>query len=134
MRKLTIAPTNETLKINLDPDKNNLFFSGFSYPSDAIDFFQPVLEWIDEYLSLPVTSPISVGFAIEYINTSSLNYIFRILELLDTHHQEYKNVRLVWNYLNDDEDTLEAWKNLMSELNLPFEVIVHSTSDGKLRV
>jgi len=122
MQKLKIEPTKDTLGISFDPSKNILEFFGVSYPSDPKTFFEPIIHWVKEYLLFAGKERITLHFKMNYFNTSSSTYLFKILELLVPVSEKNKNIRIIW-YYDDDEDSLESWKSLMFDINLPFEIV-----------
>lgn len=124
MYKLVIPPTKTTLGISFDPQNHILEFSGSSYPSNPIDFFDPLIDWVASYLSETKEQAIQVCFKIYYFNTTSSNYLFRILELLNEHNAKFQNIKLQWYNLDQDDDSLDYWKSLMHNLDLPYEIII----------
>jgi hypothetical protein len=122
MQKLKIDATKDTLKIDFDPSQNILEFSGVSYPSNPKTFFEPLIDWVEEYLLFAGKETITLHFRINYFNTSSSTYLFKILELLVPVYQKSKNVMIFW-YYDDDEDSLDSWKSLMFDIDLPFEIV-----------
>lgn len=125
MQKLKIEPTKDTLEINFDPSQNILEFSGVSYPSNPKTFFEPLIDWVEEYLLFAEKEIISLHFKITYFNTSTSTYLFKILELFVPVYEKSKNVKIIWQY-DDDEDSLESWKSLMFDIDLPFEIVKES--------
>jgi hypothetical protein len=123
IHKIEIPQTKTTLGIVLDPDKHFFRFEGISYPSNPSTFFQPVIDWVDEYLSLFNNELISIEIYITYFNTSSSTYLYRIMEQFDAVHKKNKNVTIRWYYDEEEDDVLESWNNLISELDLTFELI-----------
>ena len=49
MEILDIRGTTDTPKVLFDPDNNIFEISGRSLPEDVITFYQPVIEWLDDY-------------------------------------------------------------------------------------
>jgi hypothetical protein len=123
MEKLEIAPTKSTLGITFDPDNHHLQFSGHSYPSNPITFFQPLIDWVENYLLFNEKENITLDFRITYFNTSSSAFIYRILELFNAIQLKHNNVKIIWHYMNDDDDSLESWKGIIADLDLTFELV-----------
>lgn len=122
MQKLELAPTKTTPGIKFDPETNLLEFYGHSYPTNPVTFFQPLMEWVESYIDAYPETPTKLVFRMEYFNTSSSTFIFKILELLDMHHQQYKNVQLVFECEDQEDDVLDAWKSLIRDFDLPCEI------------
>ncbi len=122
MQKLKIEPTKDTLGIHFDPFEKFLEFRGLSYPSNPKIFFEPLIDWVQDYLSYAGKENLTLYFRIKYFNTSSSTYLFKILELLVPVYEKNKNVKIIW-YNNNDDDSLESWMSLMYDIDLPFEIV-----------
>jgi hypothetical protein len=129
MQRLNIPATKTTFGINFDPDVNLLEFIGKSYPSNAMEFFNPLLIWVDKYLSQAGEETISILFKVSYFNTSSSKYLFEILEHFNIYHKENGNVKVIWHYYEDEDDVLDAWKEMAKELDIPYEIIAVENED-----
>jgi hypothetical protein len=104
MLKLELKETTITPYVLLDGDKGIIRIEGRSIPENVIDFFQPILNWIDKYATEPNQSTV-VDFKLEYFNTSSSKRIFDIMKKVEgIGSQDNKNVVLNWYYEEDDED------------------------------
>lgn len=121
--KLEIQATQTTLGIILDPVSHQLCFSGISYPTNPITFFQPVLDWVENYLLESASAQVTINLHMSYFNTSSSTYLFRIMEMFDSSNKKHGNVRVLWHYEDEDDDVLDAWKSLLFDLDLTFELV-----------
>ena len=112
----------KTPTVLLDPVKGLLEIKGRSNPENSLEFYTPVIEWIDEYVKAPAEKS-SINIQLEHFNTSSSKVIldmFKRLEvLLETHHEAIVN----WYYETDDEEVLEAGETYESMCELPFLMI-----------
>lgn len=122
MELLSIPPTKTTFGINFDPHKRILVFTGNSYPPNALDFFDPLIDWVKKFVS-NTESEVRVEFKVNYYNTTSSKYIFKIMEILEKHHKKTARVRLLWYFNEAEEDLYESWISLIQELDLPHELI-----------
>ena len=123
MENLKIPATKYTLEVNLDAATGILEMSGSSYPENAMDFFQPIFNWIKKYL---VDSPkkIVLNLKISYLNTSSAKCILDILEILEQYYKESNSdVSVNWYYAKDDEDTLEMGEEIAEDTEIPFNLL-----------
>jgi hypothetical protein len=123
IEKLEIRSTPTTLGIILDPVTHQLFFSGISYPTNPITFFQPVLEWVETYLQESTNHKITINLHMSYFNTSSSTFLFRIMEMFDSSNKKYGNVKVLWHYEDEEDDVLDAWKSLLYDLDLSFDLV-----------
>jgi len=93
-----------------------------SIPEDANKFYEPVLDWLNEYAENPHNET-KVIFKIFYYNSSSIVHftkIFRILQkLFDRNHK----VSLEWYYNKDDENVKEDGEEFKKIFSFPFVVL-----------
>lgn len=122
MKEFVIEPTKTTFAIMFDFSTGILQFSGNSYPENVIEFFLPLIERLKNYLK-SCRKPLKVIFRVNYFNTSSSKYLFKIMELLDQHRRKGFEVDIHWHFAEGEEDMLEIWKELMGELDLDFQVV-----------
>lgn len=113
-------PTKRTPWIVLEPGR--IFIMGRSIPENPAVFYRPVQEWITKYTqSHTDKSRIELGF--EYINTSSIKWIFTILRELSEIKEIVKNANVTWYYEHGDEDMCELGFILRSLVDCPFVVV-----------
>jgi len=122
MERLSIAPTKYTLGVELDPATGVLVLRGESYPENAVEFFQPVFDWLDGYLA-EASHELTLNLHLSYLNTSSTKCLLDILEALQAYHGDRGTVRVLWFYDANDEDILEMGEELAEDLELPFEFV-----------
>ena len=120
MRVLIIEGTDETPAVRLDKEKAIFEITGRSLPEDTVDFYRPIIDWILEYRAKPNPETEFV-FKLDYMNTSSSKLVQDLLHTLEL----VKGSRIVWYYMEDDED-MEAMGQEYSELTtVPFEFRVY---------
>lgn len=124
MEALDIRATNDTPKVLLDPENNIFEISGRSLPEDVVTFYQPVLDWLDEYKSEPLDS-IEFVFKYVYFNTATSKLIQDILMRLEEIKQSGKQVQVMWFYEQDDEDMLDLGEEFSENVDIPFEIIAY---------
>ena len=122
MEALDIRATNDTPKVLLDPENNIFEISGRSLPEDVVTFYQPVLDWLDEYKSVPLESTEFV-FKYVYFNTATSKLIMDILIRLEEIKQSGKEIHVMWFYEQDDEDMLDLGEEFSENVDVPFEII-----------
>lgn len=123
----TISP-----EIILDPDNNTYQIKGESRPESVRDFYQPVLDWLEEYANelKGKTSEekkekgITVHFKLEYFNSSSAKYFLDIIKsLIANFHTNGVDIKVYWYYEEGDEDMQEAGEELSHMVKYPFKYI-----------
>lgn len=124
MDKLLIEGSKSTPEVVFDPQQNILLLRGQSYPENAFKFYEPIFNWIDNYLSQLNTEVIvKIDFILPYINTSSSKCIMMLLEKLDNAYLAGKHLSINWYYNEDNDSELECAEEFKEDLNLPFNII-----------
>ncbi len=116
MEILNLEGTEDTPKIILDKNNGIYEISGRSLPEDSAEFYQPVLDWLDEYAGSPNDSSTFV-FKLEYFNTASSKLILDVLSKLE----DIEGATVDWYFHEDDEDMQEAGEEFSELVEIPFE-------------
>jgi len=125
MEALHIQETNDSPEVVLDQQGNRFEISGKSLPKDILRFYQPVLDWLNEYKKKP--KPFTrIDFKITYFNTASSKLILDILMILEEMKEEGNGILVKWISPASDEDMQEAGREYQDLVNVPFE---HATYD-----
>ena len=119
MDPLKIELTQSTPKIYLDKDSGKFEVAGKSFPEESRIFYTPLFTWLEEYAKNPNEETL-FEFNMEYFNSSSSLIILEILNLLDKIFKSGKKVSVSWNYLDIDEDMLEAGEEYSELVKVPF--------------
>tara|TARA_Y100000589_G_scaffold277537_1_gene272574 strand:- start:15902 stop:16285 length:384 start_codon:yes stop_codon:yes gene_type:complete len=122
MEKLIIEGTAKTPTINFDPASGKLELKGRSIPENSIDFYQPLVDALEEYAKSPKPQT-EVNIQLEYFNTSSSKCILDVFKKLEDIKNNGSQVTIKWYYEEDDEDMLEAGEDYQAIINIPFEMI-----------
>ena len=128
MRKLVINKTSSSPEVILDPEKRVFEISGESRPPDVGKFYGEIFNWFDEYSahllkSQENTDPFVFNFDLEYFNSSSAKYILDFCKQMALVKSRGKSLEVRWQYDVDDEDMLEAGKEMSRIAKLPFEFV-----------
>ncbi len=118
--------SRKTPWVVLGPGK--IFILGRSIPENPGDFYRPVYDWICEYKQ-NYSGKTKVGLGFEYINTSSIKWIFNILKEVAEIKDISMNMRVTWYYEQGDEDMSELGFMLRSLVDCPFVVIEVDSMD-----
>jgi len=123
MESLIIEGTLEYPDVNCDYDGGVIEIAGRCVPSNSQEFFQPILDWADNYAGNPQPET-HIIIKLEYFNSSSLKYILTLLNKMDIMHTEGKsNATVSWYCIEGDEDILETAADFKNSLNMSFEII-----------
>ncbi len=121
MTNLIIAETKTTPSINFDAQTGVLNITGESYPDSAMQFYQQILDWLNQYIAT-TTQPITLNFKFSYFNTSTSKCILDMLSLLEAAYAKGRVVEVTWHYRQDDEDMQESGEEFAQDINLPFSL------------
>jgi hypothetical protein len=120
MEALYLEATDETPGVKLDKEKSIFEFNGKSLPEDVVSFYNPIMDWLDEYAD-QLNNVTEVKFRLDYFNTASSKMILDILLKLEEFQDTGKEVRIKWYYAEDDEDMEEAGAEYAEIVDIPFE-------------
>jgi len=110
-----------TPRIVLDPENNKFEFSEQSLPEDALAFYLPVINWLEEYGKTPNPETI-VEFKLEYFNTASSRMLYKILTTLKEISSRAE-INIKWYYKKLDTDMLASGTRFAKLIDIPFEFI-----------
>jgi hypothetical protein len=130
MNFLKIESTKLTPGIVLDPKNNVLEFFGFSLPENAIDFYQPVFDWLQEYKTELMKNKnfpeLQIIFKLVYFNSSSLRQLVDIFHVLGEFHQMSIPINITWQYDSEDPAMAESGKELGDITKVPINIIAYN--------
>ena len=127
MQTIKIPGSDDTPKIVLDANTDSPMFeiSGRSLPEDVVAFYDPILEWLDEYAETPLEKTV-FDFKLEYFNTASSKLLLDVLLKLEDMHEDGNDVLVRWHFPDDDEDMEEAGEEYADIVEVPFEQVSYS--------
>jgi len=124
MNSLKIEATTFTPEINFDIENNKLSFLKVSKPANAIEFYKPVFEFINNFEKSKVKSKVVkelvVDFDFDYFNTATAKIIYELLEKLNRIKEQGVEIIINWYYHQDDEDHLEEGEIMSEALDMGF--------------
>jgi len=126
METLRLEQTDDSPFVMLDKENNRFEISGKSLPEDVVDFYQPVLDWLNFYRS-ESNSNTEFSFKLIYFNTASSKLILDILMIFEEMVEEGHNVLIKWLSLQSDEDMQEAGKEYEEMVDVPFEHVTYES-------
>ena len=97
-----------------------LLLKGRSIPENSIEFYKPLIEWLESYSESPNNTTV-LSVQLEYFNTSSSKCILDVFKKLES--ISGSEITVKWHYEEDDEDMLEAGEDYEAIIDLPFEMI-----------
>jgi len=122
MDPIVIEGTSKTPSVNFNASTGVLELKGRSIPENSIEFYKPLIEWIEKYGATPQAKTV-VNVQLEYFNTSSSKCILDVFKRLEAIANNGHDVVINWHYEEDDEDMLEAGEDYQSIIKVPFKMI-----------
>ncbi len=122
MEDLKILGSKMKFATTLSKKDNFFSISGTSRPDDAHTYFKPITDWFEEYSKNPNKETI-LNLNFSYLNTSSTKKTFLLFKQLNKYFINGMNIKIVWQYHEDDPDMLEAGKDFSELVDLPFEFL-----------
>jgi hypothetical protein len=122
MEAISIEGTAKTPTVKFDAQAGLLEIKGRSIPENSIEFYKPLVDWLDEYSKEPKELT-KVNIQLEYFNTSSSKCILDVFKKLEHIHKNKDEVVINWYYEEDDEDMQEAGEDYESIIRIPFKMV-----------
>ena len=122
MEIIRIEKTNNTPSIYIDEANMLCRIVGASFPEDAYEVYQHVLDWLGR-IKGELNTKLVVEFDFDFLNSISHKKVWQILHELKDMQKNGKEVAVIWYYEENDEDIMEAGEDLAELMSLPFELI-----------
>lgn len=119
MEDIQIEGTPKTPTVSFSSGEGSLVIKGRSIPENSIEFYKPLIDWIEGYSKSPNGST-TVNIQLEYFNTSSSKCILDLFKKLEAITD---GIVINWYYEEDDEDMLEAGEDYDAIIGIPFKMI-----------
>ena len=118
-----ILPTKNTPEVILDP-KGIIKVTGRLIPENAIEFFNPIEKWVNDYFKNPAEIT-SVEISLEYINSVGSKYLLDLIRKITHIHLKRNTSKFIinWYYEDVDENMLETGTSFSLYLDVPFNFI-----------
>ncbi|MBI5219269.1 MAG: DUF1987 domain-containing protein [Bacteroidia bacterium] len=122
MEPLSIEGSPKTPTVNFDPVTGKLEMKGRSIPENAIEFYKPLVVWLEEYYNCPQKlTEFFVHF--EYFNTSSSKCLVDVFRRVEAIYKSGNNVIIHWYFEEDDGYMQEAGEDYQSIIKVPFKMV-----------
>lgn len=120
---IRIEKTNNTPSIYIDKSNVLCRIEGSSFPEDAYEVYQHVLDWLAK-MGDNFDSELRIEFDYDFLNSISHKKVWQIINELQKYYKKGKKVKVVWYYDKNDEEIMESGQDLKELMNLPFELCV----------
>jgi SiaC family regulatory phosphoprotein len=124
MRPLDIQAGKTTPRILYNPQENVLQIIGSSLPENVYTLYEPIIEWIEEFITSPVLEPaMRIIFKIQYYNSGTIRYFAEMLTKIASLHDRGLNYSVEWHYEAGDDNIRDAGVDLSDISETPFTMI-----------
>ncbi len=114
-----LRQTSSTPLVLADQEQGRITMAGDSYPENPFEFFQPIIDWIENYLSQD-TRPLHLELALVYLNTSSIRAMMDIFDRMEEAFQHGREVSVHWTFDPENERVGELADEFKEDCTFPF--------------
>lgn len=122
MHDLNFTATPSTPAVSARAAEGVMEMRGDSYPENSLEFFQPVVDWISEYLE-STQEPLALQLRLLYLNTSSVKAMMDIFDILEAAHADGRGVSVRWYYDRDNERIADLAEEFKEDCSFPFDIL-----------
>jgi hypothetical protein len=122
MEDLFLKKTFNSPEVEFVTKSGELSIEGRSIPEDPGEFFERLIDWINEYFQNPVDKTV-MSIKLEYINSGSSKYMLELLRIMKINHDSGKDVKIKWYFEEGDESIEELGIHYEQTIQIPFEHI-----------
>ena len=122
MDDIFLKKTFNSPEVEFIASSGELNIEGRSIPEDPGEFFEVLINWLNEYFLNPVDETV-MKIKLEYINSGSSKYMLELLRILKVNHENGRNVLVKWYFEEGDESIEELGQHYEQTMQIPFEII-----------
>ena len=122
MENYVLTPTPKTPRLYFNAESGDFEISGRSIPENSIEFYRPLMEWLDNYSAGP-SQKTRLTVNLEYFNTSSSKCLVETFRKLEKAGAS-SDVKILWHYEEEDEDMMESGEDFKKIIKIPIELVV----------
>jgi len=119
MQSYEKAPTVSTPWVKLDLERGRIDLVGDSYPVNSFEFYQPIVQWLNEFLTQS-RQAVHVELELTYVNTGSIKSMLELFDLLEEAYQAGRAVTVLWKYDSRNKRALESAEEFSEDVSFPF--------------
>jgi hypothetical protein len=131
MENLEIAGTIKTPTILMNGENGSMLLEGRSNPENARLLFQPVIDWLEEYVKHPAQRT-DLKINLELFNTSSSKYLLEVLRKIRYLADNNYEFNVTWMYEEDDLEMLDTAEAYEMMTGLRFEKVSYPEGTASL--
>jgi len=119
---VTIEQSEDSPNVILNPNKPEIILKGSSFPEDAVEFYSPVINWLNENEN-NFNNTLVCEFNYSILSSASNKMVFEILLKLEKLKEKGKDIYVKWFYSGYDEDMYDEGRGFKDSMNLRFDLI-----------
>lgn len=133
LKNLVIDKTAKTPRIELIHGSGEISFSGKSLPENATRIYEPVLNWVNEYIVMP--RPVTnLRLNMEYYNTSSMLWISKIIKSLSRiNNPDYRLMVHIYIPLEEYDDLRDS-EDMRDSFNPLTDILQNSIPEVSMKL
>lgn len=122
MNDLYLKKSFNSPEVEFIADSGELNIEGRSIPEDPGEFFDRLINWLNEYFLNPVEKTV-MNIKLEYINSGSSKYMLELLRIMKVNSAKGRDVLIKWYFEEGDESIEELGQHYEQTIQIPFELI-----------
>lgn len=120
-KDLNIPGTQSSPHVQADWDGGVLCMSGDSYPENSFELFEPMLNWLTDYVEHS-QEPLRLELSLRYLNTSSVKVMMDVFDLLEVAYKTGRRIELIWFYDTRNHRVAELAGEFKEDCSFPFDI------------
>lgn len=122
MKTLHIESTMNSPEIDFNTDLCEFSIEGLSILTNVQSFYQPVIDWLEEYSKDPPPS-LLVRFNLIYYNLASAKRFMFLVYVLSNMKRKGCDLLVEWKFFKDDDFMKEFGEDLSQHFDIPFALV-----------
>lgn len=116
--------TTSTPFVLIDEEKNYMKFTGRSFQEGIIEFFEPIIKWLETYVTTDFET-FTFDCGMDYFNSSTVKILSIILKMLDQCAGDGHRVIVNWITADDNDIIIECGEDFEEDIeNLEFNMVI----------
>lgn len=116
--------TTSTPYVLADEENKYLRLQGRSFQDGIIEFFSPIIDWLDAYLSTDFGT-FTFDCEMDYFNSSTVKILSNMIKKMDHYTEGNNKVVINWVTTEDNDIIIECGEDFQEDVeNLQFNIVV----------
>lgn len=125
MEPFEIVATQYTPHIKMDPSAREIVIEGVSRPENTVEFYAPVLRWINDYVDAlrrgdGRVASTSIRVDLSYFNSISVKYLVSLILKCKQLYAGGKGLHVEWVYDAEDDEARVRGEDLAGIAGMDF--------------